>query len=102
MISEEVKAALVKEAKEIRKALDDVLQRMKAHRDNIAIPGSSLEGCNDPREVVPNHILSIRHVEDAIMRQGMVLKCIGNPNPYPTSYDPSSPTVEPTADNLKL
>lgn len=26
----------------------------------------------------------------------------GCANPYPTSYDPSSPTIEPTADGLKL
>jgi len=33
---------------------------------------------------------------------GMDLKRLGNPDPYPTSYDPSSPTVHPTADNLNM
>ena len=32
---------------------------------------------------------------------GMDLKDLGSPNPYPTSYDPKSNKVEPTADGLK-
>lgn len=32
----------------------------------------------------------------------MDLKRIGNPNPYPESYNPESSKVEPTADGLKL
>lgn len=90
-------------AKMFRKDLDDVLQKMKAHRDEITTPGLYIEGVEDQREVVANHVLSLRHVEDAIMRQGMALKCIGaTPNPYPNSYKPESPVIEPTADGLKL
>jgi hypothetical protein len=36
------------------------------------------------------------------MRQGMALKYIGTPNPYPNSKDPSNTLVEPTADGLKM
>lgn len=100
---EDAKAILVRDSKAFRKDLDDVLQRMKARRDELAFPGTGLpDGIDDPKEVVPNLVLSIRHVEDAIMRQGMFLKAVGNPNPYPTSYDPASPKVEPTADGLKM
>lgn len=94
-------AELVRLAKGFRKDLDETLQRMKVLRDELH--GASLNGvAKDSTEVIPNLVLSIRHVEDAIMRQGMFLKAVGNPNPYPTSYDPSSPVVEPTADGLKL
>ena len=90
-------------AKGFRKDLDEVLQRMKAHRDEITTPGLYIEGVEDQLEVVANHIISLRAVEDAVMRQGMVLKCIGaTPNPYPNSYKPESPVIEPTADGIKL
>lgn len=90
-------------AKGFRKDLDDVLQKMKSHRDAITMTGAILPGVEDQREVVANHILSLRAVEDAVMRQGMVLKCIGaTPNPYPNSYKPESPVIEPTADGIKL
>lgn len=99
----EATAALTAEAKAIRADLDAVLQRMKTHRDEITTPHLHMEGVKDQREVVANHIISIRAVEDAIMRQGMVLKCIGaTPNPYPKSYDASSPVIEPTADGINL
>lgn len=95
--------ALVAESKTFRASLDGVLQNMKALRDELTTPGVSLEGvAEDPREVVPNLVLSIRHVEDAIMRQGMLLKAVGSPNPYPHSYDPKSNVVDKTADGLKL
>jgi hypothetical protein len=56
----------------------------------------------DPQEVIAQHTLSIRDLESCIMRQGMTLKYIGAPNPYPNSKDPSNTIVEPTADGLKL
>lgn len=52
--------------------------------------------------IVPQHILSTRDLESCIMRQGMALKYIGTPNPYPESKNPESSVVEPTADGLKL
>lgn len=46
--------------------------------------------------------LAITKVQEAIMWLGMDLKRLGTPTPYPQSYNPESPIVEPTADNLKL
>lgn len=46
--------------------------------------------------------LAITKVQEAIMWLGMDLKRLGTPTPYPQSYNPESPVVEPTADNLKL
>ena len=96
MTSEEA----IKESKQFRKDADELLQRMKAHRARLQ--SETVEGAEDRGEVTANHILSIRDLESAIMRQGMVLKCIGANNPYPQSYNPQSKVVEPTADNLKL
>ena len=97
------KEELIMTAKGFRMDLDLTLQLMKSLRDELITPGLCLEGiANEPKEVVPNLVLSIRHIEDGIMRMGMFLKAVGNPTPYPKSYDPSSPVVEPTADGLKL
>jgi hypothetical protein len=46
--------------------------------------------------------LAITKIQEAIMWLGMDLKRLGNPNPYPESYNPESPVVSPTADDLKL
>lgn len=46
--------------------------------------------------------IAITKIQEAIMWLGMDLKRIGNPNPYPESYNPESTVVEPTADGLKL
>lgn len=56
----------------------------------------------DGGEVIAQHILSTRDLESSIMRQGMALKYIGTPDPYPESRNPESPVVEPTADGLKM
>ncbi len=74
----------IKIVKQHRKDLDDALQRIKSS-------GPS-------REVS----LTITKVQEAIMWLGMECKRLGSPNPYPTSYDPTSSRVEPTADGLKL
>lgn len=94
-------------AKTFRKEADDLLQRMKAHAGVLkspnALPDTTAEASPlDKGEVIAQHILSIRDLESCIMRQGMALKYIGNPDPYPNSKDPSSPVVEPTADGLKM
>ena len=91
-------------AKQFRKDADELLQRMKEHKA-LLISGPILpldDGNTDQGEVVAQHILSIRDLEACIMRQGMALKYIGNPNPYPESKNPESPVVEPTADGLKM
>lgn len=93
------KEQLVQAAKQQRKDLDAVLQGMKAHKAELI---GSKEECEDNGEAIANHVLAIRDAESAIMRLGMVLKNVGNPDPYPHSYNPESPVVEPTADGLKL
>lgn len=78
-------AALISAAKTFRAQLDDVLQKMKAHRLAIMAQHQPSHGIG---EVIAQHTLSVRDLEGAIMRQGMVLKNIAdpdNPNPYPTS-----------------
>ena len=52
--------------------------------------------------------LAITKLQEAVMWLGMDLKRIAEANPslvadpYPHSKDPSVPTIEPTADGLKL
>lgn len=70
--------------KELRRDLDSQLQKLKL------LPNS--------RE----RSLSITKLQEAIMWLGMDLKRLNEPTPYPSSYDPSTTKVEPTADNLKL
>lgn len=70
--------------KELRRDLDAQLQKLKS------LPPS--------RE----RALCIQKLQEAIMWLGMDLKELNDERPYPTSYDPSSPRVEPTADGLKL
>lgn len=73
------------ETKTWRVELDGVLQKMKNAKPS--------------RE----RSLSITKTQEAIMWLGMDLKRIGEgPNPYPSSYNPNSQTIEPTADGLKL
>jgi hypothetical protein len=91
----------ITEAKTFRKEADELLQRMKEHKTRLR-EYLAVGACDDPSEVIAQHTLSIRDLESCIMRQGMALKYIGAPNPYPNSKDPSNTIVEPTADNLKL
>lgn len=74
----------IKSDKTYRRGLDEILQSLKSE------PPS--------RE----RALAITKIQEAIMWLGMDLKRLNEPNPYPHSYDPSSPVVEPTADGLKL
>jgi hypothetical protein len=97
-------------AKTFRKEADDLLQRMKEHTRILCETRQDLGGgilpfddrFQDINETIAQHILSTRDLESCIMRQGMALKYIGTPNPYPNSKDPSNTVVEPTADNLKM
>jgi hypothetical protein len=89
-------------AKMFRQSADNLLQQMKAHRRVLIEELSGGDENSEVHEVSRHHQLSIHHLEDCIMRQGMVLKSIGTPTPYPNSYDPSNTIVEPTADGLKM
>jgi len=84
-------------AKTFRNEADNLLQRMKEHKKCMGFPEREML---DAGEVIAQHTLSIRDLESCIMRQGMALKYIGTPNPYPNSKDPSNTIVEPTADGL--
>jgi hypothetical protein len=96
------------QAKTFRKEADELLQRMKKHKDALfcaqrgGVSQPFRAECIDSSEVIAQHILSIRDLESCIMRQGMALKYIGQPDPYPESRNPDSTVVEPTADGLKL
>lgn len=70
--------------KDMRKQIDEILQMVKA------APAS--------RE----RSLAITKLQEAVMWLGMDLKRLGEENPYPTSKDPSDPTIHPTADGLKM
>jgi hypothetical protein len=70
--------------KQLRKDLDQSLQNLK-----------SLDASRE-------RALAITKIQEAIMWLGMDLKRLHEPNPYPLSYDPTSPQIEPTADGLKL
>lgn len=71
--------------KDMRKQIDDILQMVKA------APSS--------RE----RSLAITKLQEGIMWLGMDLKRLNEPNPYPSSKDPSTGSkIEPTADGLKM
>lgn len=97
------KLEAIAKSKTFRKKADELLQEMKEHRRAfMAADTKMLTECSDCIEAASHMQISINHIEDAIMRQGMALKYIGNPDPYPQSKDPSSSVVEPTADGLKM
>ena len=81
----------VKETKQFRKDLDAILQQIKT-------------ASRQSRE----RSLSITKIQEAIMWLGMDLKTWNEENggilakPYPESYNPESPKIEPPADGLKL
>ena len=71
--------------KQLRKDLDEKIQEVKS------LPSS--------RE----RSLAITKLQEAVMWLGMDLKRLNEPNPYPSSKDPSTGAkIEPTADGLKL
>lgn len=71
--------------KDMRKQIDEILQMVKV------APAS--------RE----RSLAITKLQEAIMWLGMDLKRLNEPNPYPSSKDPSTGSkIEPTADGLKM
>lgn len=74
----------VKNTKQLRKDIDEVLQRVKS--------------LDQSRETS----LTITKLQEAIMWLGMNLKRLGEPNPYHESLNPESQRIEPTADGLKF
>lgn len=88
------------QTKQLRKELDDVLQNLRRDSDKL------FTGVRSPDHVVRSsreRSIAITKLQEAIMWLGMDLKDIGEtPNPYPHSYNPESPAIEPTADGLKM
>lgn len=91
----------VGETKQFRKDLDGVLQRLKtsSHPTN---PHQYARASGE-------RSIAVTKLQEAIMWLGMDLKAINEEspsdetaNPYPQSYNPESPVIEPTADGLKL
>lgn len=94
------KEAAVKKSKQLRQSLDAVLQSLKEFKaELISADGGQFE---DKSESIAQCTISQRDLESAIMRQGMVLKAIGDPNPYPESLNPHSVVVAPPTDGLTL
>jgi hypothetical protein len=94
--TELTKIGLVGIVKMLRKDFDQTLQALKSYKGGMAVVAST--EFEDKSEAMAQITLSQRDAESAIMRLGMVLKAIGNPTPYPESYNPDSPVVHPTAD----
>lgn len=94
--------AATADTKQFRKELDDVLQRIKKAMDHTDMPSKGIVPVSGAR-ASHERSLAVTKIQEAIMWLGMDLKDIGvTPNPYPHSYDPASPVIEPTADGLKL
>ena len=98
---------VIKQTKEFRKELDWIVQRLKCA--NVT-PNPNPEP-NEPIIVgrqSRERSIAITKLQEAMMWLGMDLKAIGeeNPeyvaNPYPSSKDPNTATIEPTADGLKM
>jgi hypothetical protein len=78
----------VVQIKSLRKSIDGVLQDVKTSASEFPSREKSL---------------SITKLQEAIMWLGMDLKRLNEPNPYPSSKDPSTgDKIEPTADGLKM
>ena len=71
----------------------------KTLRQNLDAELQTLKSLSGSRE----RSLAITKLQECIMWLGMDLKRLNEPNPYPSSKDPSTGTkIEPTADNLKF
>jgi hypothetical protein len=90
----------ISQTKSFRQQLDGVLQSLK----NDSSPTAPHAWARSSRE----RSIAVTKLQEAIMWLGMDLKAINeespgaSPSPYPESYNPESPVIEPTADGLKL
>lgn len=100
--------------KELRRDIDAIIQRLRAaEADDLAIlTRDEADAVNQLPAVrgrrSRERALAITKLQEAVMWLGMDLKAINeeNPgaveNPYPSSKDPSTTKIEPTADGLKM
>jgi len=90
----------IADTKRFRLNLDEQLQALKT--------AFTLQPENRSRRASRERSTAITKIQEAIMLLGMDLKAINGESPgssrspYPQSYDPASPVIEPTADGLKL
>jgi beta-lactamase superfamily II metal-dependent hydrolase len=85
--------------KQHRKDLDEVLQRIKRDSDHLY---TGERAPDHPVRASRERSIAVTKLQEAIMWLGMDLKALNTPNPYPESYNPASPAIEPTADGLRL
>lgn len=103
-------ATPVSETKQFRKDLDAVLQELKQATSPQYNPDAPNSLAYPPAyRSSRERSIAITKIQEAIMWLGMDLKAINEEtpseetaNPYPQSYNPESPVIEPTADGLKL
>lgn len=101
---------IVIDTKTFRRDIDGIIQRIR----NVTTLDPNNQG-PDGKPAQPigyrasrERSIAITKLQEAVMWLGMDLKALAeeNPgllaNPYPSSKDPSSPKIEPTADGLKL
>jgi len=82
--------SLITDVKQLRQDGDAIIQRVR----NLGTLPASAYG-------EQQH--AITKFQEGVMWLGMVLKALNEPNPYPSSKNPSTgDVIEPTADNLKL
>ena len=78
---------------------DYFIRLTKQYRKDL---DATLQSIKNSRRQSKERSLAITKIQEGIMWLGMDLKELGSANPYPTSYNPATAKVEPTADGLKL
>lgn len=89
----------VAQTKTWRRSLDETLQDIRRSSER------GYTGFRPPDHPVRpsrERSLAITKLQEAILWLGMDLKDQNEPNPYPESYNPASPRIEPTSEGLKL
>lgn len=95
IIESEKQMEITKEIKEFNPIMENKILRQTGDHLIQVIKSS-------PRQSA-ERTLAIRKFQEGVMWLGMDLKALNEPNPYPSSKDPSTGNViEPTADGLKL
>jgi hypothetical protein len=75
------------------------IQTIKQLRQDIDVKIQEVKELPGSRETS----ICITKLQEGVMWLGMRLKALNEPNPYPSSKDPSTgDVIEPTADGLKL
>ena len=98
-----IEAAIIQD-KALRRDIDAIIQRLKDCSDTKREMLTSDDHVRASRE----RSIAVTKLQEAVMWLGMDLKAINDEhpgiqdNPYPSSKDPSTLKIEPTADGLRL